>query len=291
MSAAASRALPSYEVFALRYASHPERRSGENYLGDDPHDDRPMPLDFYFWLIRDGARTVVVDTGCSAQTAARRARRYLRAPAELLARLEVAPDDVDDVVLTHLHYDHAGNLDLFPHAVVHLQEAEIAYCTGRCMCHATLRRPYEARDVAAVIERLYAGRLRYVDGDAELAPGLSLHRLGGHTAGLQVVRVHTARGYVVLASDAAHYWDHARAGRPFPIVLNVAEMLAAHERLRQLADGPDHVIPGHDPAVRAAFPAWRGDADVVALHLPPLRPSPQRSAPDHEQTLAEPAFG
>lgn len=270
MSVDAHATAPLFEVFALRYATHDTRRSGENYLGDDPHDDIAMPLDFYVWVIRGDDRIVLVDTGFDAVTADRRGRRYLHSPIDLLGKLGIGVHDVDTVVISHMHYDHAGNIRAFPNATLLLQAAEMAYCTGRCMCHEVVRKPYEASDVCAAIEHLHAGRVEFADGDQLIAPGIDVHLIGGHTAGLQAVRVRTARGNVVLASDAAHYWDHVRAGRLFPIVDRVAGMLDGHRTLNRLADGPDHVIPGHDPLVCSRFPHWNGHPDIVALHVPPM---------------------
>ena len=130
-----------YEVYALRYATHAERRSAANYLGEDPHDNAPMPLDFYVWVIRNPARTLLVDTGFSADMAVRRGRRYLVSPVDLLKQIGIAAESVEDIVVTHMHYDHAGNIAAFPKARLHLQEKEMAYCTGRCMCHAAMRSP------------------------------------------------------------------------------------------------------------------------------------------------------
>lgn len=270
---------PRYEVFALRYATHGDRRSAENYLGDDPHDDISMPLDFYFWVIRGNGRTILVDTGFSAQMAEQRGRIYLHDPVQLLQKLDIDAAQVHEIIITHMHYDHAGNIDAFANARLHLQEAEMAYCTGRCMCHGPLRKPFEVRDVTSALQRLYAGRLEFANGDKRIAPGVSVHLLGGHTAGLQVVRVHTDRGYLVLASDAAHYWDNQRSRRPFPIVLDVADMLGGHARIEELADGPYHIIPGHDPAVRLRFAPLHGEPDIVALHLPPVSTMALDAAP------------
>ncbi len=69
----------------------------------------------------------------------------------------------------------------------------MAYCTGRCMCHGMLRGAFEADDVAGMVHRLFEGRVEFHDGDCELAPGITLHKLGGHTKGLQVARVNTKR--------------------------------------------------------------------------------------------------
>jgi glyoxylase-like metal-dependent hydrolase (beta-lactamase superfamily II) len=271
-------ASPDYEVFALRYASHIARSSRENFLGEDPLHDTDMPLDFYVWLIRGDARLVLVDTGFSAAMAAKRGRHYHAHPKALLETLGIRADEVTDVVLTHMHYDHAGNIDAFPRATFHLQEAELHYCTGRCMCHAPLRGPYEPMDIANAIFRLHEGRLRFAGDNGEIAPGISLHLCGGHTAGLQFVRVMTARGPVVLASDAAHYWQNIRRRHPFPIVLNVAQMLDGYHQMEALAAGPDHIIPGHDPLVLSTFPAFRSDPNIVALHQVPIAPSPLGAA-------------
>ncbi|HET7793207.1 MAG TPA: MBL fold metallo-hydrolase, partial [Rhizobacter sp.] len=95
-----------YEVYAIRYASMPRRRS-QNFLPPDAHDG-PMPMDFFVWLIKSGARSILVDTGFSAATGLERERNFLRCPIQALVALGVAPGQVHDVVLTHLHYDHAG---------------------------------------------------------------------------------------------------------------------------------------------------------------------------------------
>jgi len=107
-------------------------------------------------------------------------------------------------------------------------------------------------------------------GDATLLPGLELLHIGGHTRGLQAVRVHTARGWVVLASDAAHYYANAVRENPFPVVIDVAQMLAGHRRLLALAGSVDHFIPGHDPAVLDRYPLLPGAPHPVAIlhHAP-----------------------
>jgi glyoxylase-like metal-dependent hydrolase (beta-lactamase superfamily II) len=258
-----------YEIYAIRYG-HLERTATHNFLGGDAHDG-PMPLDYYVWAIVGAERTFILDTGFDAATGAARGRTLVRPVEAGLAALGIDRAGVRDVIVSHMHYDHAGNHELFPQARYHVQDAEMAYCTGRSMCHAVIRSAFEVRDVQAMVGKLFAGRVVYHDGVSELAPGITLHRVGGHTRGLQVVRVQTRRGWVVLASDAAHFYANWQQRRPFPIVDDVTAYLEAFNLIDRLASSPAHVIPGHDPLVLQRYPAARvGVPDVVRLDLDPL---------------------
>jgi glyoxylase-like metal-dependent hydrolase (beta-lactamase superfamily II) len=259
---------PHYQIFALRYAHLASRVEGENLIFPDDH-AAPMPLDYFVWAIRGEGRTIVLDTGFDAASARRRNRAWLRSPMDALRSIGIDPAEVRDVVLSHMHYDHAGHWRDFPRARFHLQDAEMAYCTGRCMCHRVLRMPFDVEHVTQAVEAVFAERVRFHAGTAEIAPGITLHLVGGHSGGLQVMRVPTARGWVVLASDAAHFWRNIRARTPFILVHDLEAMCEGWETCEALADGPDHIIPGHDPLVTARFPKHDGDPDTVRLDLPP----------------------
>ena len=112
-----------YEVFAVKYAHH-ERSASENFIGGDPHDG-PMPPDYFVWLARGEGREIVVDTGFSAAVAAKRGREHLRCPAAGLRLLGVDCAKVRDVIITHLHYDHVGNFDLFSAAALQARSSWI----------------------------------------------------------------------------------------------------------------------------------------------------------------------
>ena len=257
--------MAEHEIYAIKYAHH-MRRASENFIGGDPHDG-PMPLDYFVWLIRGGGREVVVDTGFSSATAMRRGRDHIRCPAEALRLLQCDPSSVKDVVITHLHYDHVGNFDLFPSATFHLQDLEMNYATGRHMGEDRHRYAYDVEDVVGMVRRVYAGRVRFHAGDAELFPGISVHLIGGHTMGLQAVRVATRRGWLVLASDASHFYANMEQARPFPIVFSVPDMVAGYERLRALAASPSHIIPGHDPLVMQRYPAPSKALEGIVVRL------------------------
>jgi glyoxylase-like metal-dependent hydrolase (beta-lactamase superfamily II) len=226
-----------------------------------------MPLDYFVWLVRGQGRELVVDTGFSPAMAAKRGRRHLRCPTEGLRMLGAEAGGIKDVIITHLHYDHVGGFELFPSAAFHLQEREMRYATGRYMCQECFRGAFEAEDVAGMVRRVYDGRVRFHDGDAEIMPGVSLHLVGGHTMGLQVVRVATRRGAVVLASDASHFYANMEQARPFPIVWSVAEMVDGYRRLRELAESPAHIIPGHDPLVLQRYPAPEKSLEGIVARL------------------------
>jgi glyoxylase-like metal-dependent hydrolase (beta-lactamase superfamily II) len=261
--------LPQYQVFAIRYATfHRVRR--DNFLGvpPDPHDG-PMPMDYFVWLIRGDGRDILVDTGFNQRAADARGRKLLRCPITALSALDLASEQVSDVIITHMHYDHAGNVDLLPRARFHVQESELQYSVSRYMAHKPLRHAYAFEDVGHMVRRLYQDEVVFHDGESRLAPGIELVRVGGHTQGLQIVRVHTARGWVVLASDASHYYENFELAAPFPIVHNVGDMLEGYRTMHRLAESPDHIVPGHDPAVLRRYPRSTAGAEIVALHEAP----------------------
>ena len=257
--------LPTYEVHAIKYAMRDARRTN-HFLGGDPH-DAPMPMDYFVWLIRNSERTYVVDVGFTAEVAAQRKRVHLRTPAKGLAMLGVPPESVRDIIVTHLHYDHIGTLQDFPQARFHLQDDEMAFVTGRHMGHKLLRHSFEVEDIVGVVRMVYEDRVQFHDGDDELAPGITLHRIGGHTAGLQSIRVHTKRGWVVIASDASHYYEHFEKGRVFPTTYNIGGVLEGYGKLDRLAESPQHIVPGHDPLVMQRYPASLSDLEGIAVRL------------------------
>lgn len=264
----------SYDVYAIKYAQS-IRPSREYYLGHDPHDG-PHPIYYYVWLIRGQGRTILVDTGFDAARAIARKRDFGRCPTAGLASLNIAPEDVDTVIVTHLHYDHAGNLDKFPAARFVLQDEEMRYATGRDMKHALIRLPFELSDVQTMLAHNYAERVDFVNGREVIAPGVEVHLVPGHSRGLQCVTVETARGRLCLASDAAHFYGNIRYGSPFPITVDVAATLHGHDRVAELAGVSDLLIPGHDPLVGEIYPPHPQDGEIFDLVQPPSRSIPLR---------------
>ncbi|MET0732036.1 MAG: N-acyl homoserine lactonase family protein [Casimicrobiaceae bacterium] len=265
MNPAKAPELLPFEVHAIKYATV-ARRQSENFIGGDPHEAGER-MDYFVWLARSAERTIVIDTGFNEAAARRRRRDFLRSPVDGLKLLGVDAASVEDVVITHLHYDHVGNFDLFPRARFHLQDREMAYATGRYMAVEHFSHAYEPDEVIAMVRNVYAARVEFHDGDAQIAPGLSVHHIGGHTAGLQAVRIWTRIGWLVLASDASHYYANMNERKPFPIVADVTEMVDGWARLRKLADVPQHVVPGHDPLVMQRYQASEDALQGIAVRL------------------------
>ena len=257
--------VPSFEVYAVRYATR-EARSGEHFHSHDPH-DAPMPMDYFVWAAVAPEHTVVVDTGFTAEVAARRGREHLRCPTEGLQELGIDCTRVPYLILTHLHYDHVGNLEKFPAATFVLQEEEMAFWTGRYAGREHFRTLAEVDDVVYLVRKNFEGRVRFVDGYEEIVPGIEVYRTGGHSAGLQVARVKTSQGSIVLASDATHFYANIEEDRPYSIVSDLARMYGAFDVVRSLAGSSGHVVPGHDPSVMKRFPPARKGLEGVAVRI------------------------
>jgi glyoxylase-like metal-dependent hydrolase (beta-lactamase superfamily II) len=258
-----------HEVYAMRYAEHARLRS-ENYIFGDPH-DAMTSIAYYVWVIKGPHGTFVVDTGFDQAAAAERGRQIGHPVEEGLGALGVDPDQVRDVILTHMHWDHAGNHDLFPNARYHVQDEEMAYATGRCMCHKMLRVPFSEADVVSMVRKTFAYRVEFHDGVEELAPGITVHKIGGHSKGLQCVRVKTRRGFVVVASDCCHLYSHLDEGRVFPITYSVGDTLEGYKTLLKLSSSRHHMVPGHDPLVTELYPAAKPGLEnwIVRLDAEP----------------------
>jgi glyoxylase-like metal-dependent hydrolase (beta-lactamase superfamily II) len=261
-----------YELYAIRYAHNPHRRRNHSFIFSgaqdafDPH-DAPMPMDYFVWAAIGETRSFVIDMGFTRQTAEKRKHAYLRCPSEGLELIGLDAASVEDLIITHMHWDHAGNFETFPKARFHIQEREMRYITGRDVHWKGFKPGVSVEDTCHLIRNVYKDRVVFHDGAAELAPGFSVHYVGGHTRGHQIAQVHTARGWVVVASDAAHFYANMEARNPFPAVYHVGENLASFDIARELGESADHVIPGHDPLVMARYPAPSPELEGIIARL------------------------
>lgn len=258
----------TWRVAAVAYGTRMGLR-GEHFLGHDGRAQEPHPTAYYVWLAISESDVVLVDAGIGASRAESVAGlHYFGSPVELLARAGVRPEDIGWSVLTHLHYDHTGVVADLPAATYVVQQAEWDYWTGPWA--GRIRRErwlFSADDLAHLAGARQLGRLRLLSGDHELLSGLSVHLVGGHTAGMQVVRLRTSVGHVVLASDGSHFYENLADDRPAPILHSMPAVYGAFDRIAGLADGADLIVPGHDPAVLERHPPVSGSLSGRAVWI------------------------
>lgn len=266
----------AYEVTIVRYGTRETLRSAVflNY-GVYGEPDGPIRMDYYFWVVRNSARTFLVDTGYNECSGANRGRTMLISPSAALAELDVDPDRAT-VILTHLHYDHAGNLDLFPNSTVIASATEYEFWTGPYARRRLYHHAVDDRDIENLQHIRADGRLHlHGGGSATIAPGIELIEVGGHSPGQCIVMVNTTDGPVLVASDATHFYEQIERDMPFHVVTDLRAMYAGFDRMKDIVHQYDAILlPGHDPAVfdrhrRCAGPLARVAASIGGAAVPP----------------------
>jgi glyoxylase-like metal-dependent hydrolase (beta-lactamase superfamily II) len=257
-------------VYALQYAARTASVRGEHFYGNEPTCHEQFPIDYFVWAICRADDVVLVDAGFTSSAAQRRGNRtYLAEPAELLGMLGRSPAEVSELVLSHMHYDHTGHVAGFPHARIHLQRREHEFWNGPFADRGVHSHLHESSDVVTINRLVDAGQVVLHDGDVTVDAQVSLHLVGGHTPGMQVVRVATGDGPVVLAADASHFYENIEEDKPYGVVNDLPLMYAAFDRLVELAGDDGVVVPGHDPRVRDRHEVVAGTRDLVTLLRPP----------------------
>ena len=255
-------AAPVYEVFAIRYASIPDFPVNALIAGADPQ--RKLSIAMTVWLLRGNGRNILVDSGFYRPQFFKqftvagfiKASEAVGQPGIMPAgQPALTPDDITDVVITHMHWDHADGMDLFPKARIWLQKDEYTYYTGEAWQNPRTHGGIEPDDVLAAVKLNLEGRVGLVNGDSqEILPGITCYIGGKHTFQSQYVGVNTKAGTVILASDNMYLYENLEKHVPIAQTLDAASNLRAQDRMKQLATSPRLIVPGHDPAVFEKFP-------------------------------------
>jgi glyoxylase-like metal-dependent hydrolase (beta-lactamase superfamily II) len=246
--------LPAYEVYAVRYATMPGFPMAALVAGADR--SRRLDITMTVWVLKgpDG-RTVLVDAGFYRPQLLKKNVADFTRPDRAIERLGIKPEDVTDIVVTHMHWDHVDGVDLFPKARVWIQKDEYAYYTGAAWQPGGKAGGIEPDDVLMLVKLNIAGRLRLIDGDArEIIPGVTVYTGGRHTHASQFVGVNTKAGRAVIASDNLYLYENLDKHVPIAQTFDAKSNLAAQDRMKQIASNPRLIVPGHDPEVFVRFP-------------------------------------
>ncbi len=253
----------TWEVYALKWAG-PLKSPGAVLMWNQDWDQQ-VERAYFVWCLLGPEGPVVVDAGVPPEGREGRDLPNYVSPAEMLARMGVDAGEVRHLVLTHLHWDHAGGMTLFPRARVYVQRTEYDFWTGHPAAKLPVFQLLGGPVVAEGLARTKAeGRLALLDGDAELLPGLDCLLAPGHSPGLMALRAQTAEGACVVGSDAGHTFRNYAQTWPSIFVTDMAQALLSMERVKAAAAAPRLCLPGHDLAMLEGYPRVAEDISRIA---------------------------
>ena len=260
---AAAQPKPTYEIYALRYATLPDFPVAELVAGADP--SRKLDIAMMIWLIRGNGHNILVDSGFYHDRFFKnwKVNDFVK-PSDTLARVGLKPEDITDVIITHMHWDHADGVDLFPNARIWIQKDALEYHAGEAWQSKDTSDGIDADDVLTLVKLNTQGKVGLVNGDAQqILPGITCYTGGKHTYQSQYVAIETGASTVILASDNLYLYENLEKQRPIAATIDMASNARAQVRMKELASRPELIIPGHDPAVFSRFPnPTRGVAKI-----------------------------
>ena len=253
LCATSAMAQPKYEVYAIRYATIKDFAVSGLIAGADK--SRKKDIAMMVWLIKGEGRNVLLDSGFYRDQFMKQwhPADYTK-PSEAIAVLGLKPEDVTDLIISHIHWDHADGFDLFPKAKIWIQKDELEYYAGEAW-QGHRRTAADPETIIGLVKLNTEGRVGLVNGDAQqILPGITCYIGGKHTYQSQYVGVATAAGTVILASDNVYLYENLEKHLPIAQTLDANSNLRAQDRMKQLAASPKLIVPGHDPAVMKNFP-------------------------------------
>ena len=222
-----------------------------------PHGyNAPVPIVQNFFVVQGDGHTTVIDTGLDdlaswCDPADRPALGSSRSTLELLAEAGIAPEQVDTLILTHLHFDHYLNARLFEHARIVVNRREFEFVMSPDRRRAMPRRAFPRGVFGWLVDQAWS-RLELVDGDTEVLHGVRVIETGGHSPGHQIVLVDTAAGPVVIPGDEIYLYANLEQDIPIGYYHDFERVSRAMDLLREI--GGD-VLPAHDAEVLARHPS------------------------------------
>lgn len=245
--------IKEYKIYALKYAG-PLKSSGAFIMWNKDW-DKVVDRNYYIWCINNDGENIIVDTGVSPQLANELKLKNYVSPADMLLRINVKTSDVNKVILTHLHFDHVNGVSLFPNANFYIQKEEYLFWTEDPIAN---RPPFAfyldktSNDYLKSIEK--TKRIKLVEGDQEILPGIECLLTPGHSIANQAVAINTKKGTVILGSDCGHFFRNYQEDWPSMLIVDLVKWMKSYDKLRSRVSSMDLLFPGHDPLMSKNYP-------------------------------------
>ena len=249
---------PVYEIYAVKYAG-PFTRPVAKVLWNSDW-EKEIKINYYIWVVKGKNETFVVDSGVAPPLAEEMGLHGYVNPVHVLARIGINASNIKKVVITHIHFDHANGIELFPHATFYIQEKEFNFWTK----HPLSKKPpflmLSAPDRNVHLAKLEGTeRLVLLRGDQGLLPGIELLLAPGHTPGLQAVAVNTIKGTAIVGSDCAHIFRNYEEEIPSCFITDMIAWMKTYDKLKRKVSSVDLLFPGHDMKMLTQYPLLAED--------------------------------
>jgi glyoxylase-like metal-dependent hydrolase (beta-lactamase superfamily II) len=243
-----------YKIFALKYAG-PFTSSVALVLYRTDW-DKTIERNYYIWAVQGNGTTVVLDCGVRPILAKQRKLHGYINPAKVLSRIGIDSVKVEHLVISHIHFDHSGGIELFPNAKVYVQKKEVDFWINDPISQRPAFANFSDSFSLRQIEDLRStNRLVLIDGDKTILPGIELLLTPGHTPALQSMAIKTVKGLAILASDCAHIHKSFEIDMPSGIITDLPAWLRSFTKLRDKVKGNiDMLFPGHDKQMLDNYP-------------------------------------
>lgn len=241
--------MSTYEIFPLinMYLEDTER-SLQTYLQNF---GIKVSMPVVFWLIKGNGRNILIDSGASSKELTTKnhyepVQTEDMLPINLVKAHGVEPEDIDTIVITHLHWDHCYNLECFPNAKIYVQKTEVEYAINPLQAHILFYESAKSGIKAPWIAHI--PRFEIIEGDFTLCEGIKVYLMPGHTPGMQNIAVNTTNGVYLIASDnipTTTNWEGNGIHKHIPSSIH-CNLFDYYKSLKKMEEICDHVLPSHD---------------------------------------------
>ncbi len=246
----------TYTIYALKFGERTNYvRMEDQAVGDKSGDS--TKVFFMYWLLKgkDNGKIILVDAGFTDDAEADPKKITFTSPEKLLSTVNVKPEEITDIVITHPHWDHIGGIDLYPKAMVWMQEEDYNDFVKKRKDPEAIG--FKKKDIQKILDRKTNGSLTLINmhgkKDQVILPAVTVFSGSKHTAGSQFVMANNGKQNVILASDNCKYYRNVNKLLSSPATSDQKAYVQNLRNMKAYVLDTDLVIPGHDPLVFDKF--------------------------------------